>query len=412
MAQTVPVHAGTVSDGVLWDATVRPLLTQDLWSDSSAYNAAHFLMVPLHAAFSVRDAARQTEFAAHFTRFLSNGFDSPGSRTNRLVRLQYLYFASRFVVLAAESGRTDLIPTGLVDRLYNLLEWVWARDTAFGWDRAFPGGVRERLEWKLTARNPARGYYRAIVDAERFLFGIAADLRHYERATGRMQSRSTVVLEVLSAALRSFEQRGVPQPDGGWLFQPGVSTDYPDYAYAGQPAIIAGMARALVPGIAEDASHSFRMALLLTSLIGAYAHGEATRAYYQDIRRRLARQLLGHVLVPPSADFPGYRITNFMDGRNGVYRWGYRNRGPEWGYGPYEVSGSFLMGWWSFLADSAVTAVYRGIAESFPLSAPVLSLYARGAPHPDSHDPRHIIRDSWANGLRLLVVRLAARFPS
>ncbi len=28
-------------------------------------------------------------------------------------------------------------------------------------------------------------------------------------------------------------------------------------------------------------------------------------------------------VVPPSEDFSAWRMTNFMDGRNGVYRWGY-----------------------------------------------------------------------------------------
>ena len=38
-------------DRQLWDATVAPYLRDDLWTDREAYDAGHFLMVPLHGAF-------------------------------------------------------------------------------------------------------------------------------------------------------------------------------------------------------------------------------------------------------------------------------------------------------------------------------------------------------------------------
>jgi hypothetical protein len=407
-AQAAGPRAGQGTDGALWDKTVRPLLALDLWADATAYDAAHFLMVPLHAAFALHDARWQSQFAAHFARFAVSGFQGRGA-AGREPRLQYLYLASEFAVLAADARRGDLIPQDLLDRIYAGVAQNWQEDTVRGWPRS--GIIRDRLAWKLSVRNPPHSYYRVIDDAERFLFGIAADLRAYELASGVTDRRSPVVTEILAAARSAFEQRGVAQVDGGWLFQPGVWSDHPDYAFAGQPAKVEGMSRSPVPDIAEDASHSLRMPLLLTSLMNAYGPGDSARAFYERARVGLARQFLAHVLVPPSAALPGYRITNYLDGRNGVYRWGYRNRGPDWGYGPYELSGSLTLGWWAFLGDSAVASAYHDIAVSFPLAPAVLALYARGTPHRDSRDPRYIIRDSWANGFKWLIVRLAARLP-
>lgn len=401
----------TASDSVLWDHTVGPLLAQPLWSDRTAYDAAHFLMVPLHAAFQRGHEAWLRAFAAHFQRFAAQGFDNPAPRGSQLARSQYAFFASRFVALASQGGRAELVPPGLLDVLYAFTRNIWAVDTAFAWSRAFPGGVRARLEWKLAERNPTHAYFRAVIDVERFLFGIAANLCSYERVRGNSRCSSPVVTEILAAAQRTFEQRVVRQPEGGWLLQPGVWSDYPDFAYAGQPAIVPGMQPAPVPGVAEDASHSFRLPLLLTSLVGAYGDGDALRSYYEDLRRGLARQFVARVLVRPSADFPGFRTTNYMDGRNGPYRINYLNRGPDFGYGPFELSGSLMYGWWGFLGDSAVAGMYRDIARSFPLPPPVLALYTRGRRVADSGSPRNIMRDAYANGLLELIVRLASRLP-
>lgn len=399
------LQEGVASDSILWEATVARLLRQDLWSESRAYNAAHFMMVPLHAAFLPGHEPWLRQFAAHFGRFEVLGFGSQPVMS--LSRLQYAYLASRFVALAAASARNELVSERLRDVLYGAARQSWAMDTGRVWGQVFVG-QRDRLAWKLSVRSPARGYYRAVTDPERFLFGIAADLRAFERVSGTTHQWSPIIDEILAVARRTFEQRVVHLPDGGWLFQPGVPSDHPDYAYAGQSVKVPGMAPAPLRDVAEDASHSFRMPLILTSLVGAYAERDSTRRYYERLRDGLTTQFLTHVLVPPTGEFPAYRLTNFMDGRNGVYRLNYLNRGVDWGYGPYELSGSLTLGWWAFLGQARVRAVYERMAAMFPLAPLVRAVYRVGVPR-GSVSPPNVNGDTWASGLRELIVRLAAR---
>ena len=396
------------SDVVAWNHTVARLLQQDLWGEATAYDAGHFLMVPLHAAFALHARAWETQFAEHFARFVTSGFGPRLSANSRLDRLQYAYLASRFCALSVAAGQSA--PPGLLQVLGDLVTSIWSQDTAFAWGRPFAGGVRDRLAWKLSNAPRAKGYYAGIDDVEEYLFAVAGDLRQVERATGVPVPGSAVVGEILDAARRTFASRGRFQPDGGWLFQPGVWSDYADFLYAGQPAKVPGMARAPVDGIAEDASHSFRMPLFLTSLAEAYPEGDSLREAYLRMRRGVAKQLMTHVVVPPSTDFPGYRLTNYMDGRNGVYRWGYANRA-NWGFGPFELSSSLMVGWWAFSSDRGVQGVYSAIATAFPLAPAVLALYTGGSRVTDSGDPRSIVRDSYANGLRKLIVHLASELP-
>ena len=54
---------------------------------------------------------------------------------------------------------------------------------------------------------------------------------------------------------------------------------------------------------------------------------------------------------------------------------------------------------------------FSAIATAFPLAPAVLALYTGGSRVTDSGDPRSIVRDSYANGLRKLIVHLASELP-
>lgn len=393
----------------LWKSTVSVHLQDDLWSDKNAYDAGHYLMVLLHAAFYSGEEALQREFAEHFSRFMVAVKKSPQSiASNRLDQLHYLYLASRFVVLAEQYGRSYLIPDGLVDLLYKKIEDIWINEPAWQWGREpFKGGMRERILWKLRHKDVPKSYYRAIIDEELFTIAIAADLRAYERLAKDKTSWSPVVTDILEIARNIFQQEGEFRSDGGWLFQPGVWSDSPSYAYAGHTVKKIGMKPKPVPGIAWDTSHSHRFPLWLTSLEGAYAEGEPGNEMYKKIKRGLEKQFYEHVLVQPTQDFPAYRTTNYMDGRNGIYRWNYRTLKND-GYGPYELSGTLTLGWWAFLASERIQSVYRQIAEKFPLPSEVVSLYVG----PNTTRERHVLvkwPDAYYNGYIELIVNLAAK---
>lgn len=359
-------------------------------------------MVPLHFAFLNDQELLQDQFAQHFQRFVKAYPEYMAQ--GRLNRLHYFYLASRFLVLATEKGRQDLIPSELSSILYTDIKYLWQDSPAWQWSRdSFLGGIRERVLWKLNHKDVKQSYYRAIIDEEMFLFAIAADLRAYERLSGLEDS--PILTDILDVTYRVFQQEVVLQEDGGWLFQPGVWTDHRDYAYAGRKGKTPGMEPLPVPGIASDSSHSHRFPLWLTNLAGAYPPGSNERRFYNHLKEGLEKQFFNKVLVPPTKDFPGYRMRNFMDGGNGVYRWEYATAGQDAGYGPYELSGTLLLGWWFFLDTSRIRHVYQDLAESFPLPPEVMDLYEG----PGTSRKRHPLVSDFNSGLYELISSVAEK---
>lgn len=89
---------------LLWDKTIMSYLQDDLWTTTNAYDAGHFLMVPLHAAFKSNEEQWQKQFAEHFKRFVNEYYKNNDHIVkSRLDRLQYLYLASQFVVLSEKT---------------------------------------------------------------------------------------------------------------------------------------------------------------------------------------------------------------------------------------------------------------------------------------------------------------------
>jgi len=368
----------------LWSTIVEPILLQSIKSGEQGQNFGTTMMVPLQAAFRLRDVQWEQDFADHFSRMVANFASLPDED---LGRLQYLYVASQFMVLAKHNGQLSLIPRTLPGTLYTDLWKVWTHKPAWqfeGAGPAFPGGVRERVLWRLDHRRVAKSYFRSINDVDLFVFAIAADLKGFITAPAEVKEWSPTLDDILNIAHRTFAQEGVAQPDGGWLFQPGVWTDHPEYQYAGNREIRPGMKPVPVAGMSQDSSHSLRFPLWLTSLMQAYPPGSEDYRFYQGLRSSLERQFFNKVLVRPSADFPCYRMNNFMSGINGVYRWSYPGLGQGSGYGPYGLSSSLLVGWWVFLDTDRIREVYRDVAAGFPWPKECVEVYL-GPTLPNGH---------------------------
>ncbi len=394
----------------LWKANITPLLAAPLWSSPArAYSAGHVLMVPLHAAFSENNAGWKKELSDQFKRYLAEGKDEFKDWGNppRLNFMQYLYLHTRFCTLAAQSGDTNLIPEGMAEWLSDLLARLWTKENSITYGHAPFEGMRDRLLYKLDLKNPAKTYYRAIIDEERYLFAEAADLRAYEQKTKKALPNSKVLTEILDTAEKVFSTRGSDQPGGGWLFEPGIWTDHPDYVFAGQSTKSPGISQSPRPGIGEDTSHSHRLPLWLTSLAEAYPPGSETRKLYESLRERTENQFFNRVLVKPTSDFPGYRTTNFMDGTNGVYRYNYKALGAGNGYDAYELSGTFSLGWWTFLGSERIRKVYAEQASKFPMPANVVRTYLGGSGTDKVDDA--VAKPQKFNDLRELLCRLAAK---
>jgi len=355
-----------------WKHTISPLLKENLWEYVTAYDASHFLMVPLHAAFWLQNDKWEKEFHQHFKAFLAHSCKLPDGSKGRLPRLQYLFLASRYLVLAQESS-----PQELVKFLNSEIHRFWQIEPAWQWQQQpFAHGIKERLSWKIEQKRTAPSYLRAVIDEELFLIGISANIKTYLNRTG-MPTPSDID-EILAVAKKIFKDQLVWTKYGGWLLQPGVWTDHPDFAYAGHAEVNQGISKSPVPGISWDSSHSARLPLLLLSLAESSELQPDDHRHYKNLLRALAVQLFEAVLIPPNSITPFYRTTNFMDGRNGLYRVAYNKTMNGNGYAPYALSGTPLIGWWGFLGDPRITNLYENYLSSLD---PMLIWLAKTDPY-------------------------------
>ncbi|KPK52358.1 MAG: hypothetical protein AMJ59_26960 [Gammaproteobacteria bacterium SG8_31] len=363
-------------------------------------------MIPMLAAFYL-DLDERSQFHEHFARFALSGGNLPD---NRVTRTQYLYFAAVYVRLSTEEEWRTSETTWIVSRLLQEVESFWKLEPAWQWDRSsFDGGISERLEWKLEIVEPDKSYYKAIIDEELFLFGIAAELYRIKDKWSEITSNEALLLEILDTAFRVFTAEIVFIDQARWLFQPGVWEDHPDYLYAGHEEKVPGMAPAPVSGIAPDSSHSHRMPAWLDSLEKASRlQSDFDADWYGLLIYGLRLQFLEIVVNEPDSSFAGFRLTNFMDGWNGIYRWGYSTQGENQGYGPFELSGTLMYGWWGLLGGSEIGETFAIQASEFPLEDNVLATYVG----PNTSRDRHPIL-AWPaffeNGLAELSMILASK---
>ena len=71
----------------------------------------------------------------------------------RLNQLHYYYLLSRFVVLAHEHGRSELIPDGMADYVYIQVHDLWFEKPAWQWEHTDFIGIGERIGWKLAIKS-------------------------------------------------------------------------------------------------------------------------------------------------------------------------------------------------------------------------------------------------------------------
>ncbi|QDU99039.1 hypothetical protein [Lignipirellula cremea] len=397
------------SQDQLWDRLIRPYLADPLWTNRDAYDAGQSLMIPLQAAFTGDHPEWRQDFADHFRNLIDSG--ELEELDGRLARLQYLYVASRFVGLAAASNDYDLIPAELVTLLYDEVERYWQIEPSQNYHAGvlvtFTGGIKEHLDWKLNSSYEDYGVARAITDVDLFVLGVAAELKGYERVSARVESRSAMLDEVTDTTVRVFQQEVQQTGGGGWLFQPGVFAEHSDYQFAGHDSIVNHLSPDPVTGIASDSSHAHRLPVLLTSFANAWSADSSERLMFEDLRAGLEIQFMDVVLQPPDANFAGYRTTNYMDGRNGLYRYGYSTAANSNGYGPYELSGTMTLGWWSFLGTERVREVYANLANAYPLATNLIETYVGPNTTREQH-PLVALPHTFDNGFRELLARLAA----
>ncbi|WP_162501875.1 hypothetical protein [Sphaerospermopsis reniformis] len=361
---TTPI---TDSERVQWNNSVKPLLVDSTWS--SPYNTGHILMVPLYVSFLSKEKDWLSDFDNYFREFTksyptSNLKNKPDK--SPLAKLHFLYLASEYLALNKEANRP--IPQ---QKLLNIIQAeflsVWNLP-AWQWERCPFKNMEKRLRWKLSNFSVKRTYYRAIIDEEMFTLAIGANLRFIlqEESPEILNNSLDIAYEVLTKEVHFINTLGKK-----WLFQPGVWSDHRDYAYAGWDNNLSKLtSKRPVAGIAGDSSHAHRWPVWLISFQrGFQSRKQKQRVeYIRKLREGLAEQFTEIVLVPPTRQVPYYRTKNFMDGQNGVYRYDNHNdKDPTWrGYGSWELSGTMLLGWWSYLPDPSISKVYCNLASFYP----------------------------------------------
>ena len=391
----------------LWEKIVSKYLQDDLWLEDEAYDACHALMVPMHVAFMLNDTNRIKEFDRHIERFINvykQGSQWKGEKIvkGRLNKLHYFYLLSEYVKLSAAHNRDSSQIRMLADVIYEYIDRVWLKENAWQW-RKKEGfrNMRERLLWKLSQKSTRPTYLKAIIDEELFTFAIAADLKLYYEDKTRQDI--SLLNDILNIAYMVFKNEGSFDSQGRWLMQRGVWTDHPDYLYAAYSESRPDLKPTPIKDIVGDTNHAHRFPLIFNSLKDAGDIEQAT--LYASILKGLNKQFFEVVVIKPSSAFPYYRTTNYMNGLNGLHRYGYKTM-PA-GMGPYELSGTLTLGWWGFLRSEESHAMYKYMAEH-KLPENAVKLYV-GANTTRRRNPLVTWPDFLNNGFAQLIVSLANR---
>jgi len=309
------------------------------WSPSEKYNAAHFLMVPLYYAYKNNNIELKAKFNDHIKKFLADEnkkIDITDTK-QRLNNLQYFYFLSEYSVLAKNQESAKY----LLDNISK----VWLDVPAWQWAKPPFSNTRDRILWKLQA-GPDVGYRRLIIDEELFIFGVAANLLKF-------YPENKTLIDIRDLALDVFKQRSEFDSQGAWLFDKGTFDTLPTYAYAGYDSIDNINKPKPLKNMVSDSSHFFRIPKILLSLQESYPLNSENYNLYKSYRNGLSQQFLKKVVQMKNNKI---YLTNYMDGRNGVFRWDYSAKNK--GIGPYRQTPSFGVGWWIFLNNSKVKSLY------------------------------------------------------
>jgi len=307
--------------------------------------------------------------------------------------LQYLALASRYLALGAPKAE-ESFKDRLGDLLFERFFYYWSESEAWQWDRDnFQGGVRERLEWKLSVNEVERSYYNVVFDQELYLIGLSADLIVSGWAD---KNDCNGCREAIEFFLEIMDKR-LDKNETGWVFQKGFWHQHPTYAYAGY--LVEPKSDDPEPfrinDIQQDSSHAHRWPLWLKQLEGV--------CEVNDSKHRLKWQLL-NLVIDDSQDIGIPVLKNYMSGHNGFYRWNYQTHKKGTGYGPYQLSGTFGFGWWAFLGGGTLAEYYEKLANSYPLNEAQLSLYEDLS----TRDRHKLVDRDHHNGLKKLIAEMAA----
>lgn len=360
------------SSSAEWKKRILVLTREPLWSERDAYDASHVLMTPMHFAFAAGDENGIKQFEYLMGRFAGRELPS-----GQLTQAQWIYFVSRYLALRSEFNYPlSAVDSYLVQRVSNWLHSKWLYEPAYQWGQLPLTGAKSRIDLIKAEFKWRFSYYPAIKDYELFLFSVASDMQFvFRKQAGKISIAPEVegsIKEMRSAGVSVVRERGVFTDDGGWLFQPGIWSDYPDFRFAGHSELKPDLEERRVRNISEDSSHSHRWPLFFRSMIAATDSEGIERDLLIKAYHGFSKQFTQKVVIIKGRSV---LLSNYMDGGNGVYRYKYATvgRNDKLGYGASALSGVLGVSWYPFANN--VSGVYQVYKESYPLNEKTVSLY-------------------------------------
>lgn len=396
-------EALTAEEEALYARTVSQVLTQQLWAERDMYDAAYTLMVPMHFAFSRNDQEKMEEFHGFFDRFFQDisteDTQSFLEQPYNVDRIQFLYFCCEYLRLCALTGTYDQAPEGLYNYLYDEMEYIF---TEIPGNWGVEKNAQAHIEQVLLGKTYSRSYYGSLSDYDLIPLAGLCDLRVIASLTGKSDTKLMKEAAHLAYSLYSNPYVITETEKGGWLFQVGVCSDYPDFQYVGNAEVTPDIQPKPREDIVGDSSHFMEHALWLSSFQQAQTYQEYFDLF-QLRQEQLANQLINYVIQyvdgKPLA-------TTFMDGTCGVYRYSYNAEGV--GHQGYSLSCGLLYGWWSFLGDARIDEIYADLLDQFPMTADLDNPYFDYATTREQN-PFFDMNTSLENGMAECMVMLAGK---
>ncbi len=353
---TVDLDGAIDIDGSFIRERVYDLCSQTLYSARDVYDTGHFMMLPMRYGFKTRDSFIIDCFAEMFDRFVyDQGEDRQSfNEFSGLNRNHWLYLMSEYMCYCVDY-EVDFDP----EIFYSILDYMIQYNNTY--TKNFDGEIKySSFQSLLEGLLYGSGYGRedslnyCITDNDTFPISIICDLQYVKSRMNFETENDDFLIwgrDSAEAMLRTFAKE---DQCGGWIFQPGVWKDYKDYRYAGYATIaeIDPSIEKRIEGIGSDSSHFTRWACFINS----YGRVIEDQALYTKLKTGLANTMCQLIFEKTEESDGYYVLRNYMDGTNGVYRY---NEEKGSGYDAYQLSTTFLNGWWSMLEDERITEIYR-----------------------------------------------------
>lgn len=339
-----------------YQLTERPVVAylKKFSNDESSlhvYNAAHNLFIPLHVAARTQDA----ELVAAFERFFNYQNPTRIFKDYSIENLFFAYLYSEYIRFFPEQVNHAHY---VFIKKYFLNYWLYEEGNVWAEEAQKFVGKRQRIKYliKLNANTYSKelGYLAAITDFDMLALSIGTNLAYNE--TKKKQPNPTLIeipelfYQLINKNINYLSGKRI-------LIQQGVWTYYPDYLYAGYHSLEDITVPKVVANIAMDVSHFSRFPIFLNTLANFFKHNKTYSHQLNTIKEGVAKQFVTKVMEKPYSKLQLYRIRNFMDGSNGIFRYNYHQKGV--GYAPYENSKHVFFGFWILLDNQSIKKMYK-----------------------------------------------------